>query len=71
MSARKLPSADGWFVVRTADATLVGLTKNGICYTLDDTGAATPVVIGDQFVFVGEDAVAVRRGQHLTVFDPV
>ena len=67
MTVRKLPTADDYFMFSSGGQTVVGLTKNGICYRMDEGGALVPVIYGDEYAPVCSGRVAVRKGRSVRI----
>lgn len=63
MTAKKLISADNYFLFPCGGVQAVGVSKNGVCYRLSDSGELIPIAYGDEVASLYGEVIAVRRGQ--------
>ena len=62
MTGKRLAAADNYFIFPRSDGHAVGISKNGVCYRVDDNGEVLPVVFGDEFTLLYDATKVVRRG---------
>ena len=63
MTGKRISSADNYFIFPYSDGHAVGVSKNGVCYRVDESGELIPVISGDEFAVLFDGSKAVRRGQ--------
>ena len=69
MIKKTLTKADDYFLATYGGQATACVSKNGVCYAIDDACGLIPVAYGEQFVTLFDGGILVRKGQRLTTIN--
>ena len=69
MTLKRLAVADNYFIFPFSDGHSVGVSKNGICYRIDESGELIPTVCGDELTVLHNGKTAVRKAQKISIIN--
>ncbi len=69
MSIKRLAVADNYFIFPYSGGHAVGVSKNGVCCRIDESGELIPTVCGDQFTILHNGKIAVRKAQKISIIN--
>lgn len=69
MSVKRLVGADEYFIFPYSTGHAAGVSKNGICYRVDESGELIPIVCGDEFTILHNGKKAVRKAQKISIIN--